>query len=61
MTFATLGYGDIVMSERGRLLGAFEATNGVLMFGLRTGVLYSMFNALIRRVWDAKHEVSEAR
>ena len=61
VNFATLGYGDIVMSERGRLLGALEATNGVLMFGLTTGVLFSVFSALLRRVWDAQHEVSEAR
>jgi len=54
VNFATLGYGDIVMSERGRLLGALEATNGVLMFGLTTGILYSVFNALLRRAWDAR-------
>ena len=47
--------------RRGRLLGALEATNGVLMFGLTTGVLFSVFSALLRRVWDAQHGVSEAR
>jgi len=56
VNFATLGYGDIVMSERGRLLGALEATNGVLMFGLTTGVLFGVFSALLHRVWDAQHE-----
>ncbi len=56
VNFATLGYGDIVMSEQGRLLGALEAVNGVLMFGLTTGVLYSVFNALLRRGWDARME-----
>ncbi len=59
VNFATLGYGDIVMSEEGRLLGALEAANGVLMFGLTTGVLYSLFNALLRRVWDARVGLSE--
>lgn len=54
VNFATLGYGDIVMSEQGRLLGALEAANGVLMFGLTTGVLYTVFNALLRRAWDAQ-------
>ncbi len=29
VNFATLGYGDIVMSERHRLLGPLEAINGV--------------------------------
>ena len=54
VNFSTLGYGDIVMSEQGRLLGALEAANGVLMFGLTTGVLYSVFNALLRRGWEAR-------
>lgn len=54
VNFATLGYGDIVMSERSRLLGALEATNGVLMFGLTTGFLYSVVSALLRRAWDAR-------
>ena len=41
VNFATLGYGDIVMSEKRRLLGALEAANGVLMFALTTGFLYT--------------------
>lgn len=36
---ATLGYGDIVMSERWRLLGPLEAANGILMFGVSTAVM----------------------
>ena len=39
VNFATLGYGDIVMTEKYRLLGSLEAANGVLMFGLTTGFL----------------------
>ena len=54
VNFATLGYGDIVMSEQARLLGALEAVNGVMMFGLTTGVLFAVFNAIARRGWDAR-------
>ena len=54
VNFSTLGYGDIVMSEKRRLLGALEATNGVLMFGLTTGFLYTILSGLLRRYWD-KH------
>jgi uncharacterized membrane protein (UPF0182 family) len=54
VNFATLGYGDIVMSQKRRLLGALEATNGVLMFGLTTGFLYTILSGLLRRYWD-KH------
>ena len=42
VNFASLGYGDIVMSEKWRLLGALEACNGVLMFGLTTGTLLTI-------------------
>jgi len=46
VNFSSLGYGDIVMSERWRLLGALEAGNGVLMFGLSTGTILSVMNRL---------------
>jgi hypothetical protein len=39
VNFATLGYGDIVMTERWRLLGPLEAANGILMFGVSTAVI----------------------
>lgn len=48
VNFASLGYGDIVMSEGWRLLGAIEACNGVLMFGLTAGTLLSVMNYLIK-------------
>ncbi len=48
VNFASLGYGDIVMSEQRRLLGALESVNGVLMIGLSTAMLMTaiqrMFN-----------------
>ena len=52
VNFATLGYGDIVMSEKRRLLGALEAANGVLMFALTTGFLYTILNGVLERYWD---------
>ena len=42
VNFATLGYGDIVMSEAHRILGALEAINGVLMIGVSTAVLMTV-------------------
>jgi hypothetical protein len=39
VNFAALGYGDIVMSQRWRLLGPVEAANGILMFGVSTAVI----------------------
>lgn len=39
VNFATLGYGDIVMSKQWRMLGPIEAANGILMFGVSTSVM----------------------
>jgi hypothetical protein len=39
VTFTSLGYGDIVLEENCRLLAAFEAVNGVIMFGWTTAIV----------------------
>ena len=49
VNFTSLGYGDIVMSPAHRLLGALEAANGVLMFGLSAGAILNVMNWLFRR------------
>ena len=49
VNFASLGYGDIVMSASWRLLGAIEASNGVLMFGLSAGTLLAVMGKLFNR------------
>jgi len=50
VNFSTLGYGDLVMTEKRRLLGGLEAANGILMFGLSTSALYAVVQALSQRV-----------
>ena len=47
VNYTTLGYGDIVMSPRWRLLGPFEAADGVLMFGASTALLFSVLQRLL--------------
>jgi hypothetical protein len=59
VNFATLGYGDIVMSENYRLLGGVEAATGVLMFGLTTGFLYSVLTNFMQRAWDEQKNESK--
>ena len=49
VNFASLGYGDIVMSEQWRMLGALEALNGVLMLGLSSGTLLALMTNLFSR------------
>jgi hypothetical protein len=39
VTFTTLGYGEIVLDERWRLLASFEAANGIIMFGWTTAIV----------------------
>ncbi|MEE4173204.1 MAG: potassium channel family protein [Xanthomonadales bacterium] len=49
VNFTSLGYGDIVMSEEWRLLGALEAANGVLMFGITAGLVLAVMTANLQR------------
>ena len=54
VNFSTLGYGDLVMSEKSRLLGALEAANGVLMSGLTTSVVFVVLNGQMQQAWDKR-------
>lgn len=50
VTFITLGYGDVVIDERWRLVAAFEAVNGIIIFGLTTAAVV----AAVQRVFFAE-------
>lgn len=54
VNFTTLGYGDIVMSPKHRLLGPLESINGVLMIGVSTAALMATFEDAIRKAGLAK-------
>jgi hypothetical protein len=56
VNFTSLGYGDIVLSDRHRLLGAMEALNGVLMIGLSTGAMFAVINSQLKNFWDNRHK-----
>ena len=51
VNFTTLGYGDIVMTEKNRLLGPLESMNGVLMIGVSTAVLMAFFQDTLKRTF----------
>ena len=57
VNFTSLGYGDIVMSDKWRLLGPIEAANGILMFGLTI----SAFTAVMIRLFGRHKKVILAR
>ena len=48
VNFTSLGYGDVVMSARWKLLGPLEAANGVLMFGMTSAALMAILQQLIK-------------
>jgi Ion channel len=48
VNFASLGYGDIVMSNRWKLLGPLEAINGVLMLGMGAAALMVILQQLVK-------------
>lgn len=54
VNFATLGYGDVVMSDRYKLLGPLEAINGVLMIGVTTATLISVFQDTMSKTIKAR-------
>ncbi len=59
VNFTSLGYGDLVMSERWRLLGPLETANGVLMFSLSAAAIFSTMSRLFRRHISAAEKTGE--
>jgi len=47
--YTALGYGDLLLSPRWRLLGPLEAINGLLLFGVSTAVVFAVLSRLIRK------------
>lgn len=52
VNFASLGYGDIVMSKDWKLLGPLEAVNGVLMVGMSGAALMVVLQQLIKKQYE---------
>src|SRR5499426_1629543 len=48
VNYTALGYGDIVMSPRWRLLGPQEAASGILAFGWSTAAIVTVVIRLLR-------------
>jgi hypothetical protein len=47
-TYTTIGYGDVLLPQHWRLLGALEGISGVLLCGLSTAFLFAVVNALFQ-------------
>lgn len=47
VTYATVGYGDVVLPQAWRFLGPVEGLTGILMCGLSTGLFFAVLNRLV--------------
>jgi voltage-gated potassium channel len=47
-SYTTIGYGDVVLPNRWRLLGAVEGISGVLLCGVSTAFIFAVMNALFQ-------------
>ncbi len=52
VTYTTLGYGDVLLDARWRLLASFEAANGIIMFGWTTAIVM----AVVHKVYFGSSE-----
>jgi hypothetical protein len=48
VNYTTLGYGDIVMSQTWKMLGPITATDGLLMFGVSTAMIFAIIQQLVQ-------------
>ncbi len=53
VTATTLGYGDVIMSDKWRLLAPFEAMGGLILFAASTAYLLQLVNRLFTVFNDA--------
>jgi hypothetical protein len=52
-SYATVGYGDVVLPEPWRLLGPIEGTVGVLMLGWSTGILVAVIGVIYGQLFPS--------
>ena len=52
VTFTSLGYGDIVIDGRWRLLSAFQALTGILILGWSTALLFTVVQSIMKRKFE---------
>jgi hypothetical protein len=47
-SYSTIGYGDVLLPQRWRLLGAIEGISGVLLCGISTAFVFAVMSALLQ-------------
>ena len=54
VTYATVGYGDLVLPIEWRMVAPIEGLTGILMCGLSTGLFFVVVNRLFGSPFEAK-------
>src|SRR5690242_1442415 len=59
-SYTTIGYGDVLLPQRWRLLGAIEGVTGVLFCGLSTAFIFAVMTAMLQsRLRNFSHEEAQ--
>ncbi|MBT1513792.1 hypothetical protein KIP88_25195 [Bradyrhizobium sp. SRL28] len=56
-SITSLGYGDVVINGRARLIAPLQAVNGLMMFGITTGLFIAAFQHAVKK-WIETHRDS---
>ena len=59
-SYATVGYGDVVLPQMWRTLGPVESIIGVLMCGLSASFLFAIMSRLVERETKLSHKPPKA-
>ena len=59
ITYTTVGYGDITLEGRWRLLCGFEAMNGILLFGWSSAVFFSIIQRIVSQTKKLSHIIKK--
>src|SRR6201981_1093238 len=55
-SYATMGYGEVVLPSNWRMLGPLESSIGVLMCGISVSVLFATVTRLVSREARSSHQ-----
>jgi voltage-gated potassium channel len=56
-SYTTIGYGDVLLPQRWRLLGAIEGISGVLLCGISTAFVFAVVSAMLQMRMQQRNQV----
>ena len=57
-SYTTIGYGDVVLAHRWRLLGAIEGISGVLLCGISTAFMFAVINGMFQVRYNIRQQLA---